>query len=64
MTFSPAHVGILFIGISLIFVVLVVRDYLKSGGKMTISRRVWLRLALIFAAVGIGLSFLERFLSH
>ncbi len=54
--------GIVFIAISVIFLVVVLRDYLKAEGKMTISRRVWLLMALIFACVGIGLYVLKTFL--
>jgi hypothetical protein len=54
-------VSIIFIGISVIFLIVSFRDYLKTEGKMTIARKVWLRLALIFAAVGIGLYFLQTF---
>jgi hypothetical protein len=56
-------VGTVFIAISVIFLTATFRGYLISEGKMTISRRVWLRLALIFAVVGIGLYFLKIFIN-
>ena len=56
-----ASIGIIFIAISLIFLIATFRDYLKSKGEMTIARRIWLRLALIFAAIGIGLYFVQTF---
>jgi hypothetical protein len=52
-------VGVAFVGLALVFLGLAWRDYLKEQGRMTISRNVWLRLAFIFMAVGIGLSFLH-----
>ena len=54
--------AMVFIGIAVIFVVAAIRDYLKTEGKMTIARKVWLRMAIIFACVGIGLYFLQTFL--
>jgi len=54
-----SFVSIVFIGISIIFLAVSFRDYLKNGSSMTIARRVWLRMALIFAVVGIGLYFLH-----
>ena len=54
-----SFVSIVFIGISIIFLAVSLRDYLKNGSTMTIARRVWLRMALIFALVGIGLYFLH-----
>lgn len=52
-------VGVAFIGLAVVFLGLALQDYLREQGRMTISRNVWLRLAFIFAAVGIGLSFLH-----
>ncbi|MEW6290758.1 MAG: hypothetical protein AB1545_12990 [Thermodesulfobacteriota bacterium] len=52
-------VGITFVGLGVVFLGLALHDYLKERGMMTISRNVWLRLAFIFTAVGIGLSFLH-----
>jgi H+/Cl- antiporter ClcA len=52
-------VGVVFACLALVFLGLAWRDYLKEQGRKTISRNVWLRLAFIFAAVGIGLSFLH-----
>jgi hypothetical protein len=54
--------SIVFIAISVIFLAFSFIDYLKAEGKMTIARKVWLRLALIFSAVGIGLLFFQKFL--
>ncbi|HZX47843.1 MAG TPA: hypothetical protein VFF47_01340 [Nitrospirota bacterium] len=51
-------VGTIFFGISAFFLVVSFRDYLRSKGKKSIARKTWLRLAVIFAAVGIVLYFL------
>jgi hypothetical protein len=59
---NPSSLGIVFIAIAVIFLVVSFRDYLKAEGKMTISRKVWLRMAFIFACVGIGLFLLHIFI--
>lgn len=55
-------IGLVFVAIAVFFLGVVVRDFLKKEGKLTIARKVWLRLAFIFAAVGIGLCFVQFFL--
>jgi hypothetical protein len=45
---------IVFLGISF-------RDYLKTEGKLTIARKIWIRMAFIFAGVGIGLYLAHTF---
>jgi hypothetical protein len=55
-------VGVAFLGLAVVFFGLSWRDYLREQGRKTISRTVWLRLAFIFAAVGIGLCFLHFFI--
>ncbi|MBU4263380.1 MAG: hypothetical protein KKC76_16100 [Proteobacteria bacterium] len=52
-------IGIVFVALALVFFGLSWRDYLREQGRKTITRTVWLRLAFIFLAVGIGLSFLH-----
>jgi hypothetical protein len=37
------------------------RNYLKEEGKATIARTIWIRMSIIFAAVGIGLFFVQEF---
>jgi hypothetical protein len=59
---GPASLGIVFIAIAVIFLGVTFRDYLKAEGKMTIARKVWLRIAFIFAGVGIGLYLVQAFL--
>lgn len=55
-------IGILFIGLAVFFLGITLRNYLKVEGKMTIAQRVWLRIALIFAGIGIGLCLVQIFL--
>ena len=50
-----------FLAISIFFLLVSFTDCLKHGSKMTIARRIWLRMALIFALVGIGLYVLHRY---
>jgi hypothetical protein len=50
-----------FIAIAVIFLGIAFHDYLKAQGQLTIARKVWLRIAFIFAGVGIGLYFLQIF---
>jgi hypothetical protein len=42
-----------FVGLAVIFFGVAVRDYLKSEGKLTPARKTCLRVAFIFAGVGI-----------
>jgi hypothetical protein len=50
-----------FVALAVIFLGVAVRDYLKAEGKMTPSRQAWLRVAFIFAGVGIGLYAVQTF---
>jgi hypothetical protein len=51
--FTGAQIGLLFIALALLFSGLSFRDYLWTGGNTTPARRAWLRIAMIFAIVGI-----------
>ena len=51
--------GIVFVGISVIFLGVAFRDYLKTEERLTITRKIWIRMSFIFAAVGIGLYFVH-----
>jgi hypothetical protein len=44
-----------FVALGIIFLAAVVRDSLKSEGKLTPARSAWLGITFIFAAVAIGL---------
>ena len=48
-------VAIVFLALAVVFAVLAVRDYLREEGKLTPARKTWLRMALIFSAVAVGL---------
>jgi len=53
--------AIVFLAIAIIFVTVTLRDYLKTEDKLTIARKIWLRMAIIFTAVAIGLYLLDTF---
>lgn len=55
----PGPIGIIFVALAVVFVGLTLRDALKSSGKLNIARKVWIRIALIFTAVGIGLNVIQ-----
>jgi polyferredoxin len=59
---SPSSLGIIFIAIAVVFLGISFRNYLKTEGKLTIARKIWLRMAFIFAGVGIGLYLVHTFL--
>ena len=48
-------VAIVFVALGVIFSGLALRDFLTEEGKLTPSRKTWLRIAFIFSGVGIGL---------
>ena len=58
---GSSSIAIVFVAIAVIFIGVALRDNLKTEGKMTIGRKVWIRMAFIFAAVGIGLLFVQLF---
>jgi hypothetical protein len=59
---GPSSLSIVFVAIAVIFIGFTLRDYLKAQGKLTIARKIWIRMAFIFSAVGIGLFFVQIFL--
>ena len=58
---SPPSLGIVFVALAVVFLGIAIRDYLKTEKKMTIARKVWLRMAFIFAGVAIGLYLMQIF---
>jgi len=52
-------VGTIFIGLAVIFFSLALSDRFRSERQSPVTRRVRIRLALIFAAVGLGLHLLR-----
>ena len=58
---GPSSLSIVFVAIAVIFIGVALRDYLNAEGKMTTGRKIWLRMAFIFAGVGIGLFFAQIF---
>ena len=51
--------GPVFVAVAVIFVVVTFQNYLEEEGKLTPARRTWLRIAMIFSGVGIGLYFVH-----
>ena len=58
---SPPSLGIMFVALAVVFLGIVFHNYLMTEGKMTIARKIWLRMAFVFAGVGIGLYFFYTF---
>ncbi len=58
---GPLSLSIVFVAIAVIFIGVALRDYLIAEGKMTLARKIWIRMAFIFGAVGIGLFFVQIF---
>ncbi len=58
---NPPSPGIVFVALAVVFLGIAFGDYLKTEGKMTIARKIWLRMAFIFAGIGIGLYFVQTF---
>ena len=58
---GPSSLSVVFVAIAVIFLAVAFRDYLKEEGKEGIARKIWIRMAIIFAAVGIGLVFVQIF---
>lgn len=57
---AAINLGIVFVAIAVIFIGVAFRDYLNTEGKMTIGRKIWLRMAFIFAGVAIALFFVQQ----
>jgi hypothetical protein len=49
----PHLTAIIFGTLSLAFAFFSARDYLRGGGRLSLSARVWLRISIIFAAVAV-----------
>ncbi len=56
---AASQIGLLFIALSILFFGLALRDYIRSKGAKTPARKAWLRIAVIFGAIGTYL-----YLSH
>jgi hypothetical protein len=52
---------VVFVAISVIFLGAALRDYLKAEEKLTIARKIWIRISFVFAGVGIGLYLMHIF---
>ena len=56
---GPSSLSIIVVAIAAIFICVAFWDYLNAEGKLTTGRKIWLRMAFIFAGVGIGLFFAQ-----
>lgn len=54
--------GLVFVILAVIFFSLSIRDYLKAEERLHVARKAWMRIAVIFAGVGIGLFVMQVFL--
>ena len=50
---------VVFVEIAVIFVSIVLADYLKEEGKLSPARKTWLLIAIIFSIVSLALNFLQ-----
>jgi hypothetical protein len=56
-----ATIGLIFLALAAIFLVAALRHYVRADGMGSPARRTWLRIAVIFAVVGVGLQLIQRF---
>ena len=54
-----AMLGPVFLALAIIFLALAMQDYWKQESKLTPARKTWVRIAMIFSAVSIGLYILN-----
>lgn len=50
-----AFLGPVLIGLAVIFLGLAMQDFWKTENKLTPARKTWVRIAIIFSAISIGL---------
>jgi hypothetical protein len=58
----PSPAAIIFIALTVLFFALSRRGGSGKPGEMTMQRKIWLRMAFIFAAVSLGLYCMDFFL--
>jgi hypothetical protein len=56
---QAASIGFIFIALSLIFLGAAFRNYLQTKGELTSARQTWIRVAFIFAVVGVVLALMH-----
>ena len=56
-----SRIGIFFLALAAVFLLAASRDHLRTGAAPSMARRTWLRVAIIFAMVGISLQFVHLF---
>jgi membrane protein implicated in regulation of membrane protease activity len=60
MTDPGFKISLIFFALAVIFLVVSGRDYVRNKGKTNSARQTWLRVSLIFAAVGIVLALMHK----
>ena len=50
-----AMLGPVFLALAIIFLALAMQDYWKQENKLTPARKTWVRIAMTFSAISIGL---------
>ncbi len=55
---APSTIGLFFIALAVVYFVAAVRNYFQSRGMPTPARYAWLRIAFIFASIGVSLCIL------
>lgn len=61
---SPARIGVFFLALAVVFLAAAFRDYQRTDGRPSLARQTWLRIAIIFALVGLGLQLVHVFLDR
>ena len=54
-------VPVVLMALAVIFVGAALQTFLREEGKLTIERKVWLRIAFVFSGVAIGLFLWQTF---
>jgi hypothetical protein len=49
---AASTIGWFFLGLAIIFLAVVIRDYCRTRGAPSPARRTWPRIAIIFGVVG------------
>lgn len=62
MMITKSIVSIIFLIVAAILAIASVVNYIKTKGEKTVARRIWIRMAFIFAAVAVILFLINHFL--
>jgi hypothetical protein len=56
---AAAWIGVIFLGLAVVFLTAAARDYRRSGRTASPARRAWMRVALTFLLIGVALQFVD-----